>query len=88
MKYKVELSELTDMTEEERKEVCGKIVKKASSKYLTGTWFTISEYNEWDRKLFRDYRLGKLDGLLERGRKEYANGNTVPMKEFLNTKEE
>lgn len=63
MDYSVSLSELSLMTEEERRFVSENMTKVASSEYFHGKWTLLERYGEWKNKVSKDLRLGRTDGL-------------------------
>lgn len=38
-------------------------------------WFSEYDMDEWDRQIARDSESGKLDKLIERAKRDYAEGN-------------
>lgn len=86
MNYKPQLAELTDPTEEEREEILRSVNKLGKNKIDSESqWVTLFEYDEWDRKFYKDIKLGKMDRLIEKAKKDYEEGRTVPLDEFLDS---
>lgn len=77
MKYSVENNHIADLRNSERL----KRLEQNTEVFINSEneWTRLFDFDEWDRRLFIDARLGRLDPLLEKAKKDYKEGNTKPL---------